>query len=334
MGAWSLSVDELRLCDAEARGGVGADASAGPGDVGTGPGDDLAAVLGADRPASLDAGRGELALPACEAFVAEPVSPRVWCIRDALGVAMYLVVGERRAALVDTGYGIAGLREFVRTVTPLPVTVLLTHGHQDHAMGAFEFGEARLSVHDRRALAHDAEPGYRRAFLGQRFARCGDLRFQAGELHLLPLEDGDKLDLGGVDLAAVAVPGHTAGSMVFLVEKERLALVGDACGPGTLVLEPDAPSMEGYAAALRRLDAMMGEDWRVLRCHGSAESDRGIISRVAGLAELVAADRDERLPVEREFYRRFLLEDDADVFRARAVGDQLGNIVYKRLSCD
>lgn len=310
MYAWSLVVDKLWFCEEVGAGG------------GQGAGFDGAAS------AFQATGRGGLGLPAHEAFTAEQVSPRVWRIRDAFGVAMYLVVGKWRAALVDTGYGIAGLREFVRTITPLPVTVLLTHGHQDHAMGAFEFGEAWLNARDRRVLAHDANLDYRRAFLEQRFTGCGDLQFQAGELSLLPLGDGDEIDLGGIELRAVAVPGHTAGSMVFLVEAERLALVGDACGPGTLVLEPDAPPMAEYATALRRLDAMMAGDWRVLRCHGSYESNRGIIDRVASLAELIASGRDEHVPVECEFYDRFLLSPGTRAFRGRVPGDQLGNIVY------
>ena len=44
----------------------------------------------------------------------------------------YLVVGEEKALLIDTGFGIYSLKEKVRGITELPVTVVNTHAHPDH----------------------------------------------------------------------------------------------------------------------------------------------------------------------------------------------------------
>ena len=57
-------------------------------------------------------------------------------IRDAMGVCMTLIEGETDAMLVDTGYGTEDVAAFVRTLTDKPLTVLLTHHHHDHALGA------------------------------------------------------------------------------------------------------------------------------------------------------------------------------------------------------
>lgn len=76
------------------------------------------------------------------------IGVRMYRIVDPLGVAMYLVCGSRRAALLDTGCGVPGLAAVVRQITNLPVTVLLSHGHVDHAMGAGEFGSAHMNLMD------------------------------------------------------------------------------------------------------------------------------------------------------------------------------------------
>jgi glyoxylase-like metal-dependent hydrolase (beta-lactamase superfamily II) len=44
----------------------------------------------------------------------------------------YLVLGAERAALIDTGMGIADIRAEVERLTDLPVTAVNTHSHYDH----------------------------------------------------------------------------------------------------------------------------------------------------------------------------------------------------------
>jgi glyoxylase-like metal-dependent hydrolase (beta-lactamase superfamily II) len=47
-------------------------------------------------------------------------------------VISYLVQGEERAALVDTGNGISDIKGLVEELTDLPVMVVNTHAHGDH----------------------------------------------------------------------------------------------------------------------------------------------------------------------------------------------------------
>ena len=56
----------------------------------------------------------------------------------------YLVLGDERAALVDSGNGIGDVRAVVSRLTDLPVTVLLTHEHPDHYGGASAFASVAL----------------------------------------------------------------------------------------------------------------------------------------------------------------------------------------------
>ena len=52
--------------------------------------------------------------------------------RQYEGVNSFLVIGAQRAVLFDSGLGVAGIRDIVRRLTTLPVTVVNSHTHFDH----------------------------------------------------------------------------------------------------------------------------------------------------------------------------------------------------------
>ena len=62
----------------------------------------------------------------------------VFHIQDLFSDYMYLVVGEEKAALIDTGMGFPGLRQLVERLTDKPVMVLNTHGHPADGVQAYE----------------------------------------------------------------------------------------------------------------------------------------------------------------------------------------------------
>ena len=54
------------------------------------------------------------------------------------------------------------------------------------------------------------------------------------------LTGGEVFDLGGRRVCAVATPGHTAGTMCYLVEDEGILFTGDhIMGQGTVVVRSD-----------------------------------------------------------------------------------------------
>ena len=54
-------------------------------------------------------------------------------------VISYLIVGEKRALLFDTGMGISDIKKVTAELTKLPIFVLNSHTHNDHVGGNWEF---------------------------------------------------------------------------------------------------------------------------------------------------------------------------------------------------
>ena len=56
-------------------------------------------------------------------YPASVIAEDTWGIVDHATVNCYLVLGRDRALLIDTGYGRANLRDYVRSLTSLPLTL-------------------------------------------------------------------------------------------------------------------------------------------------------------------------------------------------------------------
>ena len=158
-------------------------------------------------------------------------------IVDVLGNHCYLVVGEAQALLVDTCGGVGNLRACVEGLTRLPVRVALTHGHDDHLSGAYWYEEAYLSPLDGGPtcweLVEDHSTRIRQQIMEEGLV-TDDTPFalrDGSRPRELQVADGDVFDLGGRTVRVVALPGHTAGSVAYLVEDCGVLLSGDAVTP-------------------------------------------------------------------------------------------------------
>lgn len=130
--------------------------------------------------------------------------------------------------------------------------LLLTHGHFDHA-DAVE----QLRAGTGAALLYHPEERATFWSLGRTPPPLD------GEL-----SEGDRLQLGSEELAVWHLPGHSPGSVAFLWERGKTALVGDLLFAGS-VGRTDLPggSWELLQRSLKRL-LTLGDDWKILPGHG------------------------------------------------------------------
>src|SRR5437667_12657288 len=75
-------------------------------------------------------------------FEVYKVAPAVFAIYEphqSEEVISYLIVGDKRAALFDTGMGISDLKKVTSELTQLPIVVLNSHTHNDHVGDNWQF---------------------------------------------------------------------------------------------------------------------------------------------------------------------------------------------------
>ncbi|HYX52783.1 MAG TPA: MBL fold metallo-hydrolase, partial [Candidatus Limnocylindrales bacterium] len=56
-------------------------------------------------------------------------------------VISYLIAGQKRALMFDTGLGIGDIKKVAQHLTSLPISVLNSHTHNDHVGGNFQFSD-------------------------------------------------------------------------------------------------------------------------------------------------------------------------------------------------
>lgn len=246
---------------------------------------------------------------------------------------MYLVRGTERAALIDTGCGFGSLKAEVDKVNELPLIVLLTHGHQDHAMGAVEFDTVYLNPEEREVYERHTDRDYR--LWGLRISRDAalvtpeDLLEPAPFDRFLPVKEGDVFDLGGTTLEAFACPGHTRGNLVFLDREHRILFSGDSVSNASFLLGKEAVTVEEYRDCLIRLKkCLSGRVDRILEGHGTGELPFEIFDAVIKVCDQVLAGDTDRIPYDLRGYRGFTAKARIPHSLKRVDGG-MGNLIYR-----
>lgn len=212
--------------------------------------------------------------------------PGVTHITDAMGVSFTLIEGEDSALLFDTGYGLEDVSAFIRTRTEKPLQVILSHGHHDHILGARWFSRVCMDPADREEFLLRTGRAQRESVLRQ--AAEKGIPAPADYLDApVSLPDplvctgrlGDfsccELNLGGLRVLLIRVPGHTPGSVVLYLPSLRLLLTGDDWNPCTWVWFPSSLPVRQWKRNMQQLLPLLeqtfgGEILRVLCSHQPA----------------------------------------------------------------
>lgn len=264
-------------------------------------------------------------------FDATKLTPSTIIITDLTGVHCFLVRGTRRALLIDCGAGVGDLAGFARQQTTLPISLLLTHGHCDHAGGAAFFDTAYLSEADwNLASRHDTlsmKKDYARYTCSELFSSLTQEDFcPPRHRGYLPLNDGTRFDLGGISLEAIAVPGHTQGMTCVLNQTERSILFGDACNPCVFLWDADASSVEAYWHSLQHLRERESEYDTVYLSHGARCAPKSILDEVLLVCEEILQGKDDKEAFSFMEHRDLLMAKST--LAGRRADGKLGNIVY------
>ncbi len=221
--------------------------------------------------------------------ITEP-EPGVFVIEEPFHderVKSYLIVGDERTILFDTGMGVADIREVVDQLTDAPIIVVNSHAHWDHIGDNHRFDEVWI---------HEAESGSLQAGAGNDVLRSW---FQPEHL-LGPLPDGvtaetisiptsvptglvadgQVIDLGGRALEVLHCPGHSAGGIVLVNHANGALFSTDVAYAGALYVY-GADDLPVYQRSLHRLAALVPGLMAVYPSHGDSPISPATVPRMA-----------------------------------------------------
>jgi hydroxyacylglutathione hydrolase len=219
-----------------------------------------------------------------EWFKVREVANNVWVIRDNTQVASYLVEGEDKSLLIDTGWGIGNLKELVQYITQLPVMVVFTHGHPDHVCGAFQFSDLHISNNDKNLLKAFYNKETRAQIIKYSFKGPFPQGFSKEEWinaeidNFSLVQDGDVINLGERKFKVIAVPGHTAGSLCLLDEDGGMLFSGDSVQSTPVLMHLDTSlSLRTFFDSLTYLYSFKNNYNTIFPSHGETPINNTVL---------------------------------------------------------
>ncbi len=192
-------------------------------------------------------------------FEVTELKPDIYRINEFDVANCYLVVGEKRALLIDTGTGIGNIVAVVRGITSLPVDVAATHGHPDHLGGKNWFKHYYVHPDDEK-MSRKISPALRAGLLlfqGPARKKYGiglrDLTPGEHPAEPIPMEEGHLFDLGGRTVEVYHTPGHTRGSVIFKLVEDQIVFSGDDVNPFLFLFLPGSTTVREWIPGAERI---------------------------------------------------------------------------------
>ena len=173
------------------------------------------------------------------------INENTWRIEDD-GVRFFLLCGKEKAALIDTGMNTKNARAIAEGLTSLPTILVNTHGDVDHIAGNGDFDACYMSAAEER-----------------------NYRNNGGSTALIPVSEGDVIDLGGRELLIIDIPGHTPGSIAILDVQNRVLISGDTVQDAHIFMFGEARDLNRYIESLKHLAEYDGRYDAVYPMHGT-----------------------------------------------------------------
>lgn len=195
------------------------------------------------------------------------INEGTWRIEDN-GVRFFLLTGTESALLIDSGMQTPNAKEIAESITALPLQMLNTHADPDHISGNGAFDRVMMSPMEENLY-----------------------RAHGGQGTIIPVQNGDILDLGGRPLEIIDLPGHTPGSIAILDINHRVLIGGDSIQDGRIFMFGAHRNMENYIESMSGLSRYEGRFDTIYPSHSTFPVAPELIPRlISGAKQILSGD--------------------------------------------
>ncbi len=202
------------------------------------------------------------------------INENTWRIEDGM-VRFFVLEGKDKALLIDSGMNTPDAAALAKTVTKKPLEMLNTHADRDHISGNTAFEKCYMSPAE--------EENFREA---------------GGKGSIIPIGEGDIIDLGNRKLEIIDIPGHTPGSVAILDIDHRTLIAGDSVQDGNIFMFGKFRDLDSYIKSMEKLIGLKDRFDEVYPSHGTFPVQPGLIDKLIEGAHRIANGQSQGKPVD------------------------------------
>lgn len=214
-------------------------------------------------------------------------------------VNSFLIVGDDRALLWDTGEGFFDITEIAGQLYSGEILAANSHSHFDH-IGCnhrfdtvFAYDDPQTFYTARNGAPHElfADQLRPEMFIGGFPEGLEPDTFGVPPYRISPVREGDRIDLGGRILEVIHTPGHSPDSMMLLDQKHGILFTGDTFYEAALYAHFDCPEfgrsdLKAYLNSMEKIHSRIS-DIKTLYC-----SHNNLVASLEKISEAAQAFRD------------------------------------------
>ncbi|GEM_PF-702476 len=226
-------------------------------------------------------------------FKVKEIGDGAYMISETYISNAYLFVGTDESLLIDTGFGLSGLKKTVEEISKKPLTVVLTHSHPFVSGGVGEFNKVYIHKNELKYIKYINKININKyiynLFPLKKIFNIEENAYVDKKAEFAALEkDKTEFDLGGRTVKIIHTPSHTSGSCCFKDSKTGIVVTGHVTSPLSLMIFPSASALNDYSSVLAKLqnEISSGENYsayglKPLQSTGTADLKSLVDSAVA-----------------------------------------------------
>ena len=200
-------------------------------------------------------------------------------------VISYLIMGEDKAILLDTGNGIGDMKQLVNEVWKKELIVVNSHSHFDHVGSNYQFDTVHVFNHPTMidVMEHGIDQDViDRNYGPETYSYQSPIDYQPMSYRRCNYQTFNEdvvFDLGRRRFRIIYTPGHSMDSIMLVNDEEKLLFTGDTYYPAQLYCFTEG-TFDTYVETMKKLASVYG-DYTLITSHNEPLRSGKVLQEVS-----------------------------------------------------